>query len=136
MSKLTEDLEKAHKKVKELSSRKNALDKARRKRWTGRFVIENRKGIVINPQPTELGLKELAKYNIEYLEDPIKESHDMFWENPGISYTPKKCFCMVCGDLYTVAWIQLGIAPRFATCSKHTDFLMLFANIRKISAVK
>ena len=131
-TKLRIEIQKAQKKVDLLGRKNKALDDARRKRWTGRFVNDNRVGNRIDPNPTELGLKELAKYNIEFVKESIKESKEWMWENPGISYTPKKCFCMICGDTWTVAWMQMGMAPRFATCSKHTDFLMMFAHIRKI----
>ena len=122
-------------KQKELDSLLGQLkknNKRLRKRWEGKFVNVNRNGNVIDPQPLPLGLKELEKYSIQYLEKPLKKSKDWLWENEGISYTPKKCFCMICGTTNTDAWLQYGIAPRFATCAKHVDFLMLGLKLRKI----
>lgn len=122
---------KARKDLDKLISQQKRNDAKKRKRWSGKFVNENREGAFINPKPTELGIKELRKYSIEYFDNAIPESGQVFWENKNISYTPKKCFCMVCGDLHTVAWIQFGIAPRFATCAKHADFIHLGFHLQK-----
>ena len=101
------------------------------RRWRGKFVEMNLDGVYINPKILPFGLKEIEKYDIEYLTDVPKEFREWIWENPGISYTPKKCFCMICGSTETTSWLQMGIAPRFATCAKHGDFLHLNSNLRK-----
>ena len=130
--KIKEKLKIKYKEIKRLENQIKQNNKRIRSRWKDKFVDMQRYGININPIPRELGIKELSKYNIEYLQESLNESKEMFWENPGISYTPKKCFCMICGSTNTDAWIQYGICPRFATCPKHVDFLMLGFHLKKI----
>ena len=129
--KLGDKIRTKQKEIDKLYSQRKQNNKRMRNRWSGKFVNQNRNGIYINPKPTEIGLKELAINNIEYLKEIPKEFKEFFWKNPGISYTPKKCFCMICHSTNTDAWLQLGICPRFATCPKHVDFLMLHSNLKK-----
>lgn len=123
-------------KIKKLSIELNKLYKQHNKnqrsisnRWRGRFVCDNRKGNFIDPKPTLLGFKELKKYRIEYLEEPIKLDF-----MTGVSYTPKKCFCMICGTTETSAYIQYGTFARFATCPKHIDFIHSSLHLKKNNA--
>lgn len=129
--KLIDKIKTKQKELDRLLSQRKSNNKRMRNRWLGKFVDENREGIVIHPKPTLLGLKELAKYNIEYLSETPIEFKELMWDNPGIAYTSKECFCMICHSHNTDAWLQMGIAPRFATCPKHVDFILLGCHLKK-----
>jgi hypothetical protein len=114
------------KEKKHLLQHLNRLNNATSKRFFRRFVIiVNKKGSHTFKITNE-GKKELAKYGKK--EERVAD--DIFWNNPGVACTPKKCFCMICGDTNIVKRITYdGGTPNFAVCPKHIDFLSLGRNI-------
>lgn len=113
---------------KEINRRESAIGRY----YTGRFVKKIQKGIQMDFEVLPRGYKELGKNGVEYVKEGLMDD-SLFWDNPGVSYTPESCFCMICGSTRTRGNIQLGIAPRFATCAKHSDFLFLYAHLKRIS---
>lgn len=134
--KLQDVITKKQKELDILFKKKGRNNRAITKRWRDKFVDMNRKKNYIDPYPTELGFKELKKYNIEYKEEGFNPKRELFYINKGIQYEPKECFCMICHSHNTTAFVEHGFMSRYATCPKHVDFLLIGDSLRKVQLSK
>jgi hypothetical protein len=123
--------DKARKKMEYANSQYNRLRARQAKRYEDRFVHRYEKDGGWYSDITELGLKELEKYDLYH----DKNREDVVDYKYGIMYSPNSYKCGICGDR---PWndMSLGFAPRYAVCPKHDSFLWLTPSIYKVKESK
>lgn len=119
MDKLLEEYHKKSDEAEKLWSKYQKKQKETAKRYKNRFVVWKENNNTLTPNMTEIGYKELERYGLVY-----EPKNDNLFDQRSIMYNPKNYACGLCGD-QPLGEVALGFAPRYATCAKHSDFLML-----------
>jgi hypothetical protein len=109
---------------------KKRSETAKSEQTASSYVVEHRQGITVEFEITENGYQELSKYDKEYIKDidwPYQGTNDTF-----SNYTKHrgKWHCAVCDSLKIDGTIEVGFAPRYATCKKHHEFLLITPHLR------
>lgn len=118
--------DKARKEMEFANSRWNSLRNSQAKRWENKFIHTRKEGYSIYHDITELGYKELDKYNLYY--DKDRENPPYTDYKDGIMYSPTDYKCGICGKR-PYNDMSVGFAPRYAVCAKHSEFLWLTPSI-------